>query len=87
MCLFYSTVKIYSHHSRLNIYFYCFLSRHKEFLMIRSTVLQPLGMLSHDILDLLVVNQVRRSLLLPLILGADAALKVNVQLYNKDIYY
>lgn len=55
--------------------------------MIRSTVLQPLGMLSHDILDLLVVNQVRRSLLLPLILGADAALKVNVQLYNKDIYY
>jgi len=30
--------------------------------MIRSTVLQPLGMLSHDFLDLLVVNQVRRSL-------------------------
>lgn len=47
--------------------------------MIRGTVLQPLGLLSHDFLDLLVVNQVRSLPLLPLILGADTALKVNVQ--------
>lgn len=44
-------------------------------------------MLSHDFLDLLVLNQGRRSLSAATGLGADAPLKINGQWYNKGIFY